>query len=77
MKWAVTFFAADIDKVQVLRPLQSPDHPMNTFPATGETVSVTLVPFANDVLQVLPQFTPVGLLLIVPIPVPFLVAART
>ena len=41
---------------------------MNVLPELGVAVSVTVVPELNDALQVLPQFIPEGLEVMVPLP---------
>src|SRR4051812_9198797 len=45
-----------------------PPHPVKTQPAAGTTVSVTCVPAGYAWVQSLPQSTPTGLLVTVPLP---------
>ena len=55
-------------------PVQPPPlQPAKTDPEAGTAVSVTVVPPENDREQVVPQLMPLGLLVTVPLPVPFLV----
>ena len=75
-KFAVTFFDAVMLTVQLPVPVQSPLQPMNVDPGSSATVSVTLVPLANDALQALPQLMAAGALVAVPEPVPDLVTVR-
>src|SRR5262245_22890872 len=52
-------------------PLQGPpDQPANALPAAGVAVSVTLVPNGNAKSHTVPQLTPAGLDVTVPVPVP-------
>ena len=72
MKVAVTFCAAVIVTVQVPVPLHPPPlQPVKVEPPEGVAVSVTLVPLVKLALHVLPQLIPAGLLVTVPLPVPF------
>ena len=57
-------------------PLQSPDHPANSEPASAEAVRVTLVSTAKSWLQVEPQLMPLGELVTVPLPAPDLETVR-
>jgi hypothetical protein len=58
-------------------PVQPPPlHPAKTDPEAAAAVSVTVVPPENDREQVVPQLMPLGLLITVPLPVPFLVTWR-
>jgi hypothetical protein len=50
--------------------VQSPPQPVKVQPASGVAVSVTIVPFANEVAQVAPQSIPAGELITVPVPDP-------
>lgn len=60
--------------VQEPVPAQPPPlHPAKTDPEAGTALSVTVVPPENDREQVVPQLMPLGLLVTVPLPVPFLV----
>jgi hypothetical protein len=74
---AVTVTLLLIWTVQEPVPVQQqpppPLHPANTNPEAGTAVSATLVPPENDREQVVPQLMPLGLLVTVPPPVPFLV----
>ena len=55
-------------------PVQPPPlQPAKTDPEEGIAVSVTLVPPENDREQVVPQLIPLGLLVTVPLPLPFFV----
>lgn len=58
--------------LQVEVPLQAPDHCENLEPDFGVAVSVTVVPVVYSALQVVPHLMPVGLLVIVPAPLPAL-----
>jgi hypothetical protein len=49
-------------------PEQLPLQAENVQPGVGVAVSVTVVPVANDAVQVWPQLTPAGLLETVPLP---------
>ncbi len=68
---AVTEEFADRVTTQVVEvPVHAPDHPEKVEFAAGVSVSVTLVPEARLVLQLVPQLIPDGLLVTVPVPVP-------
>ena len=56
--------------VQLPVPEQAPDQPEKVEPAEGEAVRVTEVPISYSSKQSPPQLMPVGLLAIVPEPVP-------
>jgi hypothetical protein len=58
--------------VQVLPVLeeQAPDQPAKVEPEAGEAVKVILVPETNFMLHMLPQLMPIGLLFMIPEPVP-------
>ena len=73
MKVAVTVLFLSIFTVQEPVPVQPPLQPAKTDPEAGTAVSVTVVFFENDLEQVVPQLMPLGLLVTVPLPVPFLV----
>ena len=74
LKAAVTVMLLLIWKVQEPVPVQPPPlQPAKTDPEAGTAVSVTVVPPENDREQVVPQLMPLGLLVTVPLPVPFLV----
>jgi hypothetical protein len=76
-KVAVMLFAASIVTVQVEPvPEQAPLQPVKIDPFTGVAVKVILVPKSKEALQVLPQSTPAGLEVTVPLPVPALVTVR-
>ena len=68
---AVTFFAASMVTEQLPVPVQAPPQPAKTEPLPGVAVSVTAVPLASVAEHVVPQSTPAGLLVTVPVPVPF------
>ena len=58
-------------------PLHPPPlQPVNVEPEAGLAVSVTAVPEVKRVLHVLPQLSPPGLLVTVPLPVPALFTVR-
>jgi hypothetical protein len=66
-----------IVKLQVLEvPLQAPLHPAMYDPLAAVAVSFTAVPAANDLEHVGLQLIPTGLLVIVPLPVPFTVTVN-
>ena len=68
---AVTACAALIVTVQVPVPVQPPPlQPLKVEPAAGAAVKVTAVPLANAAEQVVPQETPAGALVMVPVPAP-------
>jgi hypothetical protein len=74
LKAAVTVMLLLIWTEQEPVPVQLPPlQPANADPAAGTAVSVTVVPPENDREQVVPQLMPLGLLVTVPLPVPFLV----
>jgi len=58
--------------LQVLVPVQAPDHPANVELLLGAAESVTMVPLVKLALHIAPQLIPAGLLMIVPVPVPAL-----
>jgi len=73
LKVALTVTLLLIWTVQVPVPVQPPPlQPAKTDPAAGTAVSVTVVPPENDREQVVPQLMPLGLLVTLPLPVPFL-----
>ena len=73
-KVAVTVTLLLIGTVHEPVPVQPPPlQPAKTDPAVGVALSVTVVPPENDREQVVPQLMPLGLLVTVPLPVPFLV----
>jgi hypothetical protein len=72
---AVADVAAVTSTVHVDVPLQAPDHPANAEPDSGVAVSFTDVPLRKPATQVVPQSMPVGLLVMVPAPVPALCKA--
>ena len=70
---AVTACAAFTVTVQVAVPVQPPPlQPLKVEPAAGAAVSVTAVPLANAAEQVVPQETPAGALVTLPVPAPAL-----
>ena len=70
MNVAVTEELAVRSTVQVLVPVQAPDHPAKVELAFGAAVNVTEVPLEKLALHVEPQEMPAGLLVTVPAPVP-------
>lgn len=70
VKDAPTVVFAFRTTLQVPFPEHAPDQPLNVAPAAGVAVSATLVPDANDAVQVPPQLMPAGLLVTVPFPFP-------
>src|SRR5215213_8578159 len=74
---AVTVRAWSIVTVHAPVPVHAPAQPANSNPAEAAGVSVTIVPLAKPAEQVEPQLMPVGLLVTVPVPVPFLLTVRT
>jgi hypothetical protein len=74
LKLAVTVLFLSILTVQEPVPVQPPPlQPAKTDPEAGWTVRVTVVFLENDAEHVVPQLMPLGLLVTVPLPVPFLV----
>jgi hypothetical protein len=73
---AVTVLSASIVTWHAAAPEQSPDQPVNVEPEAGLAVSVTWVPGWNCAEQVEPQFTPDGLDVTVPLPVPAFVTVK-
>ena len=74
LKAAVIVMLLLICTVQEPVPVHPPPlQPAKTDPEAGAAVSVTAVPPENDLEQVVPQLMPLGLLVTVPLPVPFLV----
>lgn len=66
---AVEFTVHVVDTVQPVAPCQ----PAKVLPPVGVAVKVTVVPLVYVKEQVVPQFTPTGLLVTVPVPEPPLV----
>ncbi len=62
--------------VQVPVPLQAPLQPAKVEPAAGVAVRVTTLPEAYGSAQSVPQFTPAGLLVTVPLPLPVFVTVN-
>jgi hypothetical protein len=74
---AVTEAAVFIVTAHVPVPVQPPPlQPVNVEPAAGVAVNVTAVPLAKAAEHVVPQETPVGALVTVPVPVPALLTVR-
>jgi len=72
VKVALTLRAWVIETVQVvLVPEQAPLQPEKLEPLPAAALRVTLVLSAKLPLQLLPQLTPLGLEVTVPLPVPF------
>jgi hypothetical protein len=71
LKVAVTKCDVAMFTVQEPVPVQSPPHPLKVEPALGVAVSVTKVPLVNEARQVAGQLMPAGVLLTVPVPLPF------
>jgi hypothetical protein len=76
VKIDVTVFAADINKVHVPAPVQSPLQPVNVESPAGVAVNVTLTPVLYVSVQSSPQSTPGWSLVTVPVPVPALITVR-
>jgi hypothetical protein len=76
-KLAVTVVEADRVTEQVPVPLQAPLHPVKVDPLAGLAVNTTFVPDAKVAEHWLPQAMPLGRLVTVPLPVPFLVTVST
>src|SRR6187549_170637 len=67
---AVTARAAVMDVVQVPVPVHAPLQPANVEPLAATAVNVTDAPLVKFALHVLPQLTPLGEDVTVPVPVP-------
>ena len=73
LKVALTVMLLPIGTLHEPVPVQPPPlQPAKTDPEDARAVSVTVVPRENDREQVVPQLMPLGLLVTVPLPVPFL-----
>ncbi len=71
LKVAVTLAFVDIETAQAPVPEQAPLQPEKTDPAAGVAVSVTVLPAANEALQLAPgQLMPAGEDATVPAPAP-------
>lgn len=70
---AVTDWLDDIVTLHAPVPVQAPDQPVKAKPASGVAVNATVDPEGKLALQVEPQLIPAGLLVTVPVPIPFLV----
>ena len=68
--------AASIVTLQAPVPVQAPDQPLKTEPASARTLRLTVVPEAKLPLQVAPQEIPAGDEVTVPAPVPDLETVR-
>ena len=73
---AVTLRAAVMLTVQAPVPVQAPVHPANVEPVPAAAARLTLVPLEKLALHALPQLTPPGVEVTVPLPVPLLVSVR-
>src|SRR6267143_1963322 len=69
-KVAVTEVAALTVTLHVPAPVQAPLQPVKEEPAAGAAVRVTAAPLVNAAEHVVPQETPVGALVTVPLPAP-------
>jgi len=69
-KVTVTYVAALIVTEHGPLPLHAPDHDVNTDPALGVAVNVTLEPATKSAVQPLPQSIPTGLEETEPLPSP-------
>jgi hypothetical protein len=69
----VTDCAALIETEQMPVPEQAPLHPVKVDPAEGAAVRLTFWPCAKFPVQVAVQFTPLGVLTTVPLPLPLIV----
>ncbi len=76
LKFAVTLRAWLIVTVQVPVPVHAPLQPVKVEPLAAAAVNVTLAPALNAALQALPQLILLGVLVIVPVPVPVLFTVR-
>src|SRR3989344_979991 len=78
LKFAVTDIFVETVTMHVRLVPEHPPllHPVNTEPVAGVAVNVTAVPVSTFIWHVLPQFIPVGLLVTVPEPLPFLYTFR-
>jgi hypothetical protein len=76
LKFALTDFAASMVTLQAPVPLQAPLQPARVEPESGAAVKLTTVPLAKLAEHVAPQEIPEGVLVTVPVPVPFLVTVR-
>ncbi|HEX4566684.1 MAG TPA: hypothetical protein VH138_08620 [Vicinamibacterales bacterium] len=76
-KDAFTVLLAVTSTVQVLPFTEShPVHPMKTEPSDGVAVRVTVVLITKVPEQLVPQLTPAGLDVTVPLPIPLLVVVN-
>jgi hypothetical protein len=72
---AVTLVALDMVTTQLPVPEQPPPlQPMKAVPKFGRAVRVTVVPPVKLATQAAPQLMPVGVLVMVPVPVPAIVS---
>jgi hypothetical protein len=70
LKFAVTVVLPVSVSLQLLVPVQAPDHPMKESPLAGVALSINAVPGLKLAVQDCPQLIPAGLLLTVPDPEP-------
>jgi hypothetical protein len=76
LKLAVTVFAEPMLTWQEPEPEHAPDQPVKVDPDDGVAVNVTTEPEAKLAEQIAPQFTPAGVLVTTPEPVPAKVTDR-
>ncbi len=69
LKVAATDVSPPIVRLQLAVPLHAPPHPANVVPDAAVAVRVTFVPTAKVAEQVFPQLIPLGVLVMVPLPV--------
>ncbi len=74
MNTAVTVLPLLTVTVQLVSvPVQSPFQRTKSESASGVALSVTFLPDEKPLMHVVPQLMPLGLLLTVPVPVPFFI----
>jgi hypothetical protein len=76
LKVALTDCAEFIVTLHAPVPLQAPPQPANVEPESGVAAKLTTVPLAKLAEHVVPQEIPEGVLVIAPVPVPFLDTVR-
>jgi hypothetical protein len=76
LKIALTDCAEFIVTLHAPVPLHAPLHPPKVEPESGVAVKLTTVPLAKLAEHVVPQESPEGILVTVPVPLPLLVTVR-